>query len=156
MLRRSWAAVHRDAVSSLTQLWYPHSHSHYLAQIDGFWLLMDSKWWHCVMVDAGSHLKLLSVDIGQIQSVWTHWYAVHGHTPGAAFHSYTYPTWLIFWGTWWLAVLETSFVGLITRWVLLMTMSSTDGTASRVYWPPPAIMDSVLATIVASGWACCQ
>ncbi len=37
------------------------------------------------------------IQIRHIQSVWAHWYAVHGHTV-SALHSYTQPTWLRFWG----------------------------------------------------------
>ncbi len=38
------------------------------------------------------------INIRHIQSVWAHWYTVHGHTV-AALHSYTHPTWLRFWGS---------------------------------------------------------
>ncbi len=33
-----------------------------------------------------------------IQSVWAHWYAVHGHMAVAS-NSYTNSTWVIFWGS---------------------------------------------------------
>ncbi len=38
------------------------------------------------------------IHIRHIQSVWAHWYAVHGHTV-SALQSYNHPTWLIFWGS---------------------------------------------------------
>jgi hypothetical protein len=38
------------------------------------------------------------IHIGHIWSVWVHWYAVHEHGV-SALHSYTHPTWLIFWGS---------------------------------------------------------
>jgi hypothetical protein len=34
--------------------------------------------------------------IRHIQSVWSHWYAVHGHTV-VALHSHTHTSWLSFW-----------------------------------------------------------
>ena len=37
------------------------------------------------------------IHIRHKQSVWAHWYAVHGHM--AALNSYTYLTWLRFWGS---------------------------------------------------------
>ena len=36
------------------------------------------------------------INIRHIQSVWAHWYAVHGNTV-AALHSYTHITWPRFW-----------------------------------------------------------
>ncbi len=38
------------------------------------------------------------IHIRHIKSVWAHYYAVHRHME-AALHSYTYPTWLRFWGS---------------------------------------------------------
>ena len=38
------------------------------------------------------------IHIRYIQSVWAHWYAVHGHTTLAS-NSYTQLTWLIIWGS---------------------------------------------------------
>ncbi len=61
--------------------------------------LVESKWCHYVMVDTDRHLShCFPHPFGHIQSVWAHWCAVHGHT-AAALNSYTYTTWLIFWGS---------------------------------------------------------
>jgi hypothetical protein len=38
------------------------------------------------------------IHIGHKQSVWPHWYAIHGHMV-AALHSFTHPTWVIFLGS---------------------------------------------------------
>jgi hypothetical protein len=54
------------------------------------------------MVEADSHLKLLPtyiIFIRHIHSIWAHWYVVHRQTVVAAFHSYTHPTQLRFWGS---------------------------------------------------------
>ncbi len=36
------------------------------------------------------------IHIRHIKSNWSHWYTIHGHTV-SALHSYTHPTWFIFW-----------------------------------------------------------
>ncbi len=63
-----------------------------------FWVTCgESKWFHYVMVDADSHLKLLPTSILDIYTVFKHidmlkhWHMV------AALHSYTSRTWLRFW-----------------------------------------------------------
>jgi hypothetical protein len=38
------------------------------------------------------------INIRHTESDWAHWYAIRGHTV-SALHSYTHPTWLIFWGS---------------------------------------------------------
>jgi hypothetical protein len=38
------------------------------------------------------------IHIRDIKKIWEHWYAVHDHTI-SALHSYTHPSWLIFWGS---------------------------------------------------------
>ncbi len=49
--------------------------------------LVESKWCHYVMVEADSHLKLLTPSILDIYKWnWIHWYAVHRHMV-AALHS---------------------------------------------------------------------
>ncbi len=78
---------------SLTQLYPP-----YLAPMLGLWVTCGVKWCDYVMFEADSHLKLLPTSIWDIESVWAHWYAVHGHMV-AALHSYTHRTWLIFRGS---------------------------------------------------------
>ncbi len=54
--------------------------------------LLESTWSHYVMVEADSQV------IRHIQSVWAHWYAIHGHLTVAS-NSYAHTTWLIFWGS---------------------------------------------------------
>ncbi len=77
---------------SLTQFYPP-----YLARILGFWVTCGVKimslchGWGWEPPQTASHIH-----IRHIQSVWAHWYAVHGHTV-AALHSYTHPTWVRFW-----------------------------------------------------------
>jgi hypothetical protein len=89
-----WYAVHRHTVAAL------HSYQPYLAQIWGFWVTnVESKWCHHIMVEANSHLKLLSASILNICQVFEHIdMAVHRHT-AAAVHSYTCTTWLRCWGS---------------------------------------------------------
>ncbi len=59
----------------------------------------ESKWCDYVMVEADSHIKLLSTSkFRHIKSVWAHCYAVYCHRV-AALHSYNPPTWLRFWGS---------------------------------------------------------
>ncbi len=70
---------------SLTQLYPP-----YLAQILGFWVTCGVKMmslchgWSWQPPQTASHIH-----IRHIQSVWAHWYAVHGHTV-SALQSYTH------------------------------------------------------------------
>ncbi len=70
----------------------------YLPQILGFRVTCGVKWCHYVMVEAYSHLNASHIHIRHIQSVWAHWYTVHGHAE-SALHCYTHPTWLRFWGS---------------------------------------------------------
>ncbi len=80
--------------SSLKQL-YPH----YLGQMLGFWLTCWVKLmslchgWGWQPPQTTSHIRFR-----HIQSVWAHWYAVHGHMAVAS-NSYTHTTWVIFWGS---------------------------------------------------------
>ncbi len=75
--------------SSHTQL-YPH----YMAHILWFWLTCEVKMmslchgWGWQPLQTASHIHLR-----HIQSVWTHWYAVHGHM-AVALNSYTHSTWV--------------------------------------------------------------
>jgi hypothetical protein len=79
--------------SCRTQL-YPH----YLAQVLGYWVTCEVKmmWlrhdWGWQPTQTASYIHI------RHKSVWAHWYATHGHTV-TALHSYTHPTWLIFWGS---------------------------------------------------------
>ncbi len=63
-----------------------------MAQILGFWSLVESKWCHYVMVEADSQLKLLPRCTLDIQCDWAHWYAVYGHMAVAS-NSYTHTIW---------------------------------------------------------------
>ncbi len=80
--------------SSLKQL-YPH----YLAHILGFWVTCGVKMislrhgWGWQPPQTAS-----CIHISHMQSVWMHWYAVHGHIAVAS-NSYTNTTWLRFWGS---------------------------------------------------------
>jgi hypothetical protein len=79
--------------SSLTQL-YPH----YLAQVWGFLVTCGVK---MLSVSPGGDWQPPQtsslIHIRYIQSVWTNWYAVHGHTV-AALHSHTHTSCLSFLG----------------------------------------------------------
>ncbi len=80
---------------------YYHSHLiiPYLAQILGFWVTCGVKMMSlCHGLGWQPPQTASCIHIRHIHSVWAHWYAVHGHTI-AALHSYTHPTWLIFWGS---------------------------------------------------------
>jgi hypothetical protein len=62
-----WYAVHRHTVAA----W--HSYPPYLAQIWGLWFTYgESKWCHYVMVEADSHLKLLSASMLTIYKLFEH------------------------------------------------------------------------------------
>jgi hypothetical protein len=89
-----WYADYRHIVAALQS----YTHPTWL-QFWGSGSLVESTWCHYVMVEAGSHLKLLLTSILDIYKVyWAHWYAVHWHRV-VALHSYTHPTWLRFWGS---------------------------------------------------------
>ncbi len=80
---------------SLTQLCPPYL----LAQILGFWVTCGVKMmWLCHGWGWQPPQTASLIHIGHIQSVWAHWYAIHGHTV-AALHSFTHTTWLRFWGS---------------------------------------------------------
>ncbi len=71
----------------------------YFAQILGFWVTCGVKMmWLCYSWGWQSPQTASHIHIRHIQSVWAHWYAVHRHMI-VALHSYTYPTWLRFWGS---------------------------------------------------------
>ena len=73
-----WYVVHWYAVATL------HSCTHTTwFRFGGSGPLVEWKWCHYVMVEAGSHLKLLLPSIRQIQRVWAHWCVVHWHTVSA-------------------------------------------------------------------------
>ncbi len=88
-----WYAVHGPTVAAL------HSHTHTSWFFGGFWVTCGVKmislhhgWgWPPPQTASLIHIR-------HIQSVWAHWYAVHGHTV-AALHSHTHTTWLRFWGS---------------------------------------------------------
>ncbi len=58
----------------------------YLAQILGFWVTWEVKWCHYVMVEAGSHLKLLPTSILDIYKVFEH---IDMLSMGIQYQSYT-------------------------------------------------------------------
>jgi hypothetical protein len=79
-----WYAVHRHMVAAL------HSDTH--PTCPRFWgsgSHLESTWWHYVIVEADSHLKLFPASILDIQSVLAHWYTVHWRMV-AALHRYPY------------------------------------------------------------------
>ncbi len=68
----------------------------YLGHILQFWVIWMMSFrhgWGWQSTQTASHIH-----IRYIQSVWAHWYAVHGHTTLAS-NSYTQLTWLIIWGS---------------------------------------------------------
>jgi hypothetical protein len=81
--------------SSLTQFYPP-----YLAQILGFWVPCGVKiMWLCHSWGWWPPQTTSHIHIRHIQSVWAHWYAIHGHTI-SPLHSYTQPTsWLRIWSS---------------------------------------------------------
>jgi len=79
-----WYAVHWNTVAALH-----NTHTTWLRLWDTLSLL-ESKWWHCIMVETDSHLKLLPAFILNI-------YKAFEHTV-AALNRYTYTTWLRLWG----------------------------------------------------------
>ncbi len=62
-----------------------------MSQILGFWLCHGGGWQPSQTASP--------IHIRHIQSVWAHWFTVHGGTV-SALHIYTHPTWLRFWGSW--------------------------------------------------------
>ncbi len=60
--------------------------------------LVESKWSHYVMVEADSHLKLLSTPISDIYKVFE-WIDMLSMGTVSALHSYTHTTWLRFSGS---------------------------------------------------------
>ncbi len=60
------------------------------------------------------------IHIRHIQSVWAHWYVVHGHTV-AALHSHTHTTWIRFWGSGSLMWIKND---VITSWLRLLSYSN--------------------------------
>ncbi len=103
-----WYAVHGHKVAALNS----YTHTTWLR----FWgsgSLVESKWYHYVMIECDSHLKLIpaSTLYIYIQSFWAHWYAVHGHMAVES-RSYTHTTRVRCWGSgslveskWWHYVL---------------------------------------------------
>jgi hypothetical protein len=86
-----------------------HHPPYFLAHIMGFWVTCGVKMmslchaWGWQLAQTASHIH-----IRHIQTVWAHWYAVHWHMV-AALHSYTHPTWLRFWGSGSLVVVESKW-----------------------------------------------
>ncbi len=91
---------------------------------------VESIWCDYGMVEAESPFKLLPHPYyTHLQSVWAHWYAVHQHMVGA-FHSYTHPTLLRFWGS--VSLLES------TWWWCHYVMVKADSHLKPL---PPSILD---------------
>jgi hypothetical protein len=86
----------------------------------GSGLLVESKWCHYFMVEAGSQLKL-SIHILYLQSVWAHWYAVHRHTAAALQIIPALLTFVRFWGS---GSLAESKWYVITSWLRLTANSN--------------------------------
>ena len=67
-------AVHRHTVAvaaCLNRLY----HTTWL-RFGGSGSLVESKWYHYIMVEADSQLKLCPTSILDIQRLWAHWYAI--------------------------------------------------------------------------------
>jgi hypothetical protein len=87
-----WYAVHRHTAVA----WNSFTHTT-LTHILGYWVTCEVKmislhhgWgWYPTQTASPIHIRY-------IQSVWEHWYAVHGQ-PAVASNSYIHTTWLIFW-----------------------------------------------------------
>jgi hypothetical protein len=101
-----WYAVHGHmAVASNS-----YTHNTWLT----FWgsgSLVESKWWYNVGWVWQPIQSAFHIYIRHIQSVWAHWYAVHGHM-AAASNSYTHTTLVRFCGSgslveskWWYNVM---------------------------------------------------
>ncbi len=80
------------------------------------------------------------IHIKHMQSVWAHWYAVHGYAV-AALHSYTHTTWLKFWSS-----------GLLVEWKRCQyVMVETD---SHLKLLPTSIskIKNCLSTLICCPW----
>jgi hypothetical protein len=105
--------------SSLTQL-YPH----YLVQILGFWVTFGVEmmslrhgWgWQPPQTVSPIHVRY-------IQSVWAHWYVVHGNTL-TALHSYTHITYCSDFGGFWVLGHFWSWNDVNTSWLRLTATSN--------------------------------
>jgi hypothetical protein len=110
-----WYAVHRHMVAA----WHSHTHTTWLR----FWgsgSLMESKWCHYAMVEVIVSQTASLIPMRYIQSVWAHWYAVHGHKV-AALPSFTHANYLQFWGS---GSLLQSQNDVITSWLRLTATSN--------------------------------
>jgi hypothetical protein len=129
--------IHITHIQSVWAHWYAvHWHTHTVialhsctAHILGFWVtcgvnMMSTRcgWgW-------GSPQTASPIHIRHIQSVWAHWYAVLRHTV-TVLHSYTHPTWLIFWGP------SVSLVLVDSKWCdYVMVEADRDVSFFMHYW----------------------
>ncbi len=122
-----WYAIHGHEVSAL------HSYTHTTwVRFRGSGSFVASKW--CDYVSY--------IHIRHIQSIWAHWYAVHWHTV-AALQSFTYPTWLRFWGTW--SLVES-------KWCIFVMV---DADSHLKLLLPTSILDTykVMSTLIWHPWA---
>ncbi len=94
----TWIAS-KNVIFCMSCYYHFHLIMSYLAQILEFWVTCGVKMmWFCHDWGWQPPQTASHIHIRHIQSVWAHWYAVHGHTV-SALHSYTHPTWLRFWGS---------------------------------------------------------
>ncbi len=97
-----------------------HSYPHFLV-LGGFWVTCGVKmislhhgWgWPPPQTASLIHVR-------HIQSVWAHWYAIHGHTV-ATLHSDTHTAWLRLWGSGSLMWIKND---VITSWLRLLSYSN--------------------------------
>jgi hypothetical protein len=54
--------------------------------------------WGCRTFQTPPHIHEIH-HITHIQCGWAHWYVIHWHTAAALLHSFTYTTWIRFWGS---------------------------------------------------------
>ncbi len=133
-LRHSWgwrtpktaSCIHIRHVQSVWAHWYD-VHGHRVGASNRYthtiWVrywgsgsLVESKWLrYCWRRQQPQ--STFCIHIRHIQSVWAHWYDVHGHTPVAVLHSYTNTIWVRFWGSG--SLVEWSQNDVITSWLRL-------------------------------------
>ncbi len=123
--------------SNLKQLYL-----HYLAHIFG----LGHLWSQHDVITSWMSLKatsncFLCIHIRHMQSVWSHWFAVHGHTTLAS-NSYSHNLCLIFWG-----------LGHLWSQKDVITLSLWQTATSNCFLHPYWIYTKCLSTLICCPWA---
>ncbi len=96
---------------------YTHTTGSYYGVLGHLWSQNDiiTSWLRLTATSTTAY----RIHTRHIQSVWAHWYAVHGHM-AAALNNHTQTTWLIFWGSGSLVESNDDF----TSWLRLTASSN--------------------------------